>query len=116
MVGTLRRAQDRAALRRATDYFKRAIESDPRYASAYNGLGAVYRMTENLDAAISCWGQAVELDPNHKFALYNLGKAYLDKGDKAKALTYLTMYKDRFYKNLPAKEKSSLEADLAKCR
>ncbi len=46
-------------------------------------------MLGDLDAAISCWGQAVEIEPGHKFALYNLGTAYLDKGDKAKARTYL---------------------------
>jgi arylsulfatase A-like enzyme/Flp pilus assembly protein TadD len=107
---------DGAALRRAMDHFKRAIASDPRDPAAYNGLGAVYRMLGDLDAAISCWSQAVELDPGHKFALYNLGAACLDKGDKAKALTYLTKYKERYYKTLPPREKTALDALLEKCR
>jgi arylsulfatase A-like enzyme/Flp pilus assembly protein TadD len=108
--------RDKAALRRGMDFFKRAIECDPRYASAYNGLGAVYRMNGDLDAAISCWGQAVEIEPGHKYALYNLGTAYLEKGDKANALTYLTRYKDRYYKGLSDKDKALLDSDLSKCR
>lgn len=105
-----------APLRLAMDHFKRAIASDPRDATAYNGLGAVYSMLGDLDAAITCWGQAVEIDPGHRFALYNLGTAYLDKGDKPKALTFLTKYKERYYKALPPAEKASLDALLEKCR
>jgi tetratricopeptide (TPR) repeat protein len=73
-------------------------------------------MLGDLDAAISCWGQAVDMDPGHRFALFNLGTAYFDKGDKAKALTYLTRYKERYYKALPPREKASLDALLEKCR
>jgi arylsulfatase A-like enzyme/Flp pilus assembly protein TadD len=108
--------KDGAALRRAMDYFKRAIECDPRDPAAYNGLGAAYRMLGDVDAAISCWGQAVALEPDHRFALYNLGTAYLDKGDKAKALACLTKYKERYYKALPERERASLDALLEKCR
>jgi arylsulfatase A-like enzyme/Flp pilus assembly protein TadD len=108
--------KDTAALRRAINNFKRAIASDPRDASAYNGLGAAYRMIGDLDAAITCWAQAVERDPGHPFALYNLGTAYLDKGDKAKALACLTRYKERFYGTLPPSEKATLDALLEKCR
>jgi Flp pilus assembly protein TadD len=108
--------REAAPLRRAMDHFKRAIASDSKDPAAYNGLGAVYRMLGDLDAAISCWGQAVGIEPGHKFALYNLGTAYLDKGDKTRARTYLTKYKERYYKALPPQEKASLDALLEKCR
>jgi arylsulfatase A-like enzyme/Flp pilus assembly protein TadD len=108
--------RDAAPARRAMDHFKRAIENDPQDAAAYNGLGAVYRMLGDLDAAVTCWAQAVGIDPVHRFALYNLGKAYLDEGDKAKASTYLTRFKERYYKTLTPKDKASLEALLEKCR
>jgi arylsulfatase A-like enzyme/Flp pilus assembly protein TadD len=108
--------RDKNSLRMAMDYFKRAIDSDPRYPSAYNGLGAAYRMAGDLDAAIFCWAKAVELEPYHRFALYNLGIAYLDKGDKVKALATLTRYKDRYFKRLSDGEKAALDADLEKCR
>ena len=108
--------RDAAALGRAMDHFKHAIESDPADAAAYNGLGGSYRLLGDVDAAVSCWEKAVALEPDHKFALYNLGTAYLDKGDKAKARTCLTRYKERYYGSLPAKDKASLDALLEKCR
>jgi arylsulfatase A-like enzyme/Flp pilus assembly protein TadD len=110
------KTKDAASLRPAMDHFKRAIECDPKDPAAYNGLGAVYRMLGDLDAAISCWAQAVGLAPSHRFALYNLGTAYLDKGDKADALRYLTKYKDLYYRTLPPKEQAALDALLEKCR
>ena len=51
-----------------------------------------------------------------RFALYNLGAAYLERGDKAKARAYLTKYKDLYYKSLSAAEKAALDADLEKTR
>ena len=97
-------------------FIKTALESDPKYAAAYTGLGAAYRLAGDRDAAITCWSEAVKLDPVHKFALYNLGVAYLEKGDKANALTCLKRYKDRYYKGLSSAEKASLDADIEKCR
>ncbi len=110
------RDKDSAALRRAMDLFKKALESDPRDVSATNGLGAAYRLLGDLDAAISCFEQALAIEPGHKFALYNLGTAYFDKGDKAKAAASLNQYKARYGKTLPPKELADLEALLAKCR
>jgi Flp pilus assembly protein TadD len=98
------------------DHFKQAIECDPRDPAAYNGLGAVYGTLGDLDAAITCWEQAVAIDPGHQLALYNLGTAYLQKGDKAGARKYLTKYKERFYATLPADERTALDALLEKCR
>ena len=110
------KSKDATPLRRAMAHFKRAIECDPRDVGAYNGLGAVYQMLGDLDAAISCWGQAVAIVPGHKLALYNLGTAYLDKGDKANARKYLEKYKELHYGTLPPKDKAALDALLEKCR
>ncbi len=108
--------KDGAALRRAMDCFKQAVESDPGDAAAYNGLGAGYRMLGDIDAAVVCWEKAIAIEPDHKFALYNLGTAYLDKGDKAKAWTCLARYKERYYQSLPQGERAALDALLEKCR
>jgi arylsulfatase A-like enzyme/Flp pilus assembly protein TadD len=110
------RDKDPALLRKAMDLFKRALESDPRDASALNGLGAAYRLLGDVDAAISCFEQALAVQPGHKFALYNLGTASLDKGDKAKAAAALTQYKERYGKTLTPQEKAALDALLAQCR
>jgi len=110
------KTRDVPALRQAMEHFKLAIASDPRNAAAYNGLGAVYAMSGDADAAIACWSQAVDIEPGHRFALFNLGKAYLDKGDKANARKYLEKYKELYYQSLPPKEKTDLDALLDRCR
>ncbi len=111
-----RKLKDRGELEKGMDYFKQALAADPKNASAYNGLGAAYRLIGDIDAAVTCWSQAVQFDPAHKFALYNLGIALLDKGDKARARGYLVQYKERYYKTLTAAEKAALDADIQKCR
>jgi arylsulfatase A-like enzyme/Flp pilus assembly protein TadD len=110
------RDRDRESIRRAADYFQQAVEADPGYAGGYNGLGAIRSLSGDQEGAIQAWSKAVELDPDHRFALYNLGKAYLDQGDKAKALVLLKRYKDRYYRTLSAADRASLDADIARCR
>jgi len=108
--------KDSAALRRAMESFRTALRHDPGYAPAYNGLGSATLMAGDADGAIACWVKALEIDPAQKFGLYNLGVVYLDRGDKVKARAYLTKYKELYYKNLSAREKAALDADLEKCR
>jgi arylsulfatase A-like enzyme/Flp pilus assembly protein TadD len=120
-LGTVQTAQamrdkDPALLGKAMESFKRALEADPRDASALNGLGAAYRLLGDVDAAISCFEKALAIQPGHKFALYNLGTACLDKGEKARAAAALTQYKERYGKALPPKERAALDALLAQCR
>ncbi len=110
------RNRDREALRKALDYFERAVAADPRYAGGYNGLGAIRSLNGDREGAIQAWSKAVELEPDHRFALYNLGKAYLVQGDKAKALVLLRRYKDRYYRTLPREEQAALDADIERCR
>ncbi|OGD34999.1 MAG: hypothetical protein A2V45_01410 [Candidatus Aminicenantes bacterium RBG_19FT_COMBO_58_17] len=104
------------ALEKAMEYFKRAIELDPKYESAYNGLGIALKMAGDLDGAIVNWRKAVELKPDYAFALYNLGLAYLLKGEKALALEYLQKYKARFYTLLPPREQQKLDELIAQCK
>jgi len=52
----------------------------------------------------------VELNPDFYFPLYNLGLAYLAKGDKNKALVFLKKYKKANYTRLSAKEKEKLNS------
>jgi hypothetical protein len=58
----------------------------------------------------------VELKPDYAFALYNLGLAYLLKGEKALALEYLQKYKARFYTLLPPREQQKLDELIAQCK
>jgi arylsulfatase A-like enzyme/Flp pilus assembly protein TadD len=108
--------QDRRDYLRSVDHFKKAIEYDPRYSSAYNGLGSAYRQAGDSAGAVSCWEKAVEFEPNHQFALYNLGVTYLDQGENSKALVYLSRYKKVYYNFLSAGERSELDGLIEKCR
>ena len=58
----------------------------------------------------------VEIDADFSFALYNLGLAYLSKGDGAKAFDALTRYKAKAYRNLPEKERLKLDALIERAR
>ena len=109
------KTQQPEALGRAVEEFKRAIVLDPRYASAYNGLGAALKMAGDTDGAIENWKKAVELKPDYDFPLYNLGLTYLAKGDKDRALGYFRKYKEKFYAGLSPKEKEKLDALIQSC-
>ena len=103
-------------LARAAEDFRQAVELDPKYASAWNGLGVSSSQTGDMDGAISAWEKAVALKPDFGFALYNLGLGLLGKGDKAGALTNLTRYKELVYDSLPPGEKARLDELIRKCR
>lgn len=103
-------------LRTSVQNFKRAIELDPSYASAYNGLGSAYGQAGNIDSAIRCWEKAIELKPDFSFPLYNLGLSYLTKGDKNKAVEFFSRYKKLYYNYLPSKEKKKLDSLIQTCR
>lgn len=109
-------ARNAEAYEKSAQNFNKAIKLDPAYAAAYNGMGALYREAGNLDDAISCWEKAVELRPDFGNALYNLGLAYLDKGDKAKSLNYLNKYKEHFYSSLSPEERRKLDGLIQKCK
>jgi Flp pilus assembly protein TadD len=110
------KTKEKASYDQAVANFRRAIELDPSYPSAYNGLGVALRQAGDLDGAIANWEKAVEIKPDYAFALYNLGLGYLIKGDKARALDFLTKYKNRFYVNLPPQEQAKLDELIAKCK
>lgn len=101
---------------KASADFHKAVELDPKYATAWNGLGVALRQSGDADGAIVAWKRAVELKPDLGFALYNLGLGLLGRGDRAEALGYFTRYKDLAYAGLPAKERAKLDELIAKCR
>ncbi len=107
------KAEDNAA---ALENFQKAIELDPRLASAYNGLGGAYKAAGQLDKAISAWEKSLEIDKDYGFPLYNLGITYLQKGDKKRALKYLERYLFLNHRNLSPEERRELEALILKCK
>ena len=103
-------------LAQAAADFRQAIELDPKYASAWNGLGITSSQVGDGEGAIAAWRKAIELKPDFGLALYNLGLGLLGRGDKAGALEAFNKYKDLFYTTLPARDRAKLDELIAKCR
>jgi superkiller protein 3 len=100
----------------ALENFRKAIELDPRLASAYNGLGGAYKAEGQLDKAISAWEKSLEIDKDYTFPLYNLGVAYLQKGDKNRAVRYFERYLYLNFRNLSPYEVKEIEELILKCK
>ena len=63
-----------------------AIANDPRFMSAYNTLGVVYRHHGNLDAAERVLALVLQLEPGNLQAMSNLSMVYKDQGRAPEAL------------------------------
>ena len=100
----------------AIAHFRNAIHFDPQLAAAYNGLGGAYNIVGKIDEAISLWEKSVDLNPAYGFSVYNLGMAYFRKGEKGKALEYLTRYLELERENLSTEEREKIIALIQKCR
>jgi TolB-like protein/DNA-binding winged helix-turn-helix (wHTH) protein/Tfp pilus assembly protein PilF len=64
--------------RKAAEYFQQAIDADPKFASAYNGmanahLGLLWPSRKDAEIAAEAAERAVELDPNSSDAHLTLG-------------------------------------------
>ena len=66
--------------------YKKAIELDPKPASAHNNLGAALATKGRPDEAIACYKKAIELDPKYAAAHSNLGDQLRGKGQLDEAI------------------------------
>ena len=103
-------------LGKASADFRKAVELDPEYASAWNGLGVSSSQAGDIAGAIDAWKRAVGLKPDFGFALYNLGLGLLAKGQKTEALDAFTKYKALTYATLGPRDRAKLDDLIAKCR
>lgn len=54
----------------AIKYLQRAVQVDENFAYAYTLLGHEYVMTEEMDKAMTCFRNAIRIDPRHYNAWY----------------------------------------------
>jgi len=101
--------KDKTMLQKALQNFQTAVKLDPDYAFSHVGLGKAFRLLGRYDYAIASFRKALDLDDKLDEALYVLGLTYLDKGDKDKALSTLTLYKQKYYDSLPDDQKQKLD-------
>lgn len=100
-------------LRKAIENYTHAIELDPEYAEAYNGLGTAWGQAGRMKEAVSCWEKALSFEPGRPDSLFNLGLAYRAIGEKDNALDYLLHYKKIHYHHLALDEQKKLDGLLA---
>src|SRR3972149_12014953 len=70
----------------AIEAYKKAIETDPSFISAYYNLAVIYHQTQQFYYAITSLKNAIELDPGDASAFNNLGVLYftINEFDEAK--------------------------------
>jgi len=100
----------------AVEHFKKAIDLDPGFSAAYNGLAGAYKFLGKIDEAIASWEKSLRQNPAFEFSILNLGMAYLDKGDKDRALEYFTRYRALKEKTWSPEERRRVESLMDKCK
>lgn len=73
---------------KAIEFYKKAIEIDPKKAKSYNNLGTIYAEEGKFDDAEYCFKKSIEFAPRMAKPYYNLGFLYEKKGDIPKAIEY----------------------------
>lgn len=86
-------------LKKAEEYFKKAISIDGNSQEAYNNLGAVYFEEGKYEEAVSMFKKALEIDKNYLQAYGNLSVTLLKMGKKDEARKVLKEAISRFPNN-----------------
>ena len=59
---------------KAVEFYRKAIEIQPDFISAYNNLGVLLYRIDKKEESIDSFKKALEIDPNRKDIRYNLDK------------------------------------------
>jgi tetratricopeptide (TPR) repeat protein len=73
----------------ATADYAKAIQIEPRFASAFIARGELYQNRGKIDEAIQDFTKAIEIDPNDAVAVRYRGLAFLTAGQNDRALSDL---------------------------
>ena len=138
LVAKARAAQQQGDFRTAENYFRLALQSQPRSVELWNGLGVALNRQELYDQAADAFGKALALEPSIDGIRLNLGIALFRGGKLSEAaqaferlpqqqqarellaLTYMGLQKHEQALPLleelaPASADPSLHLALAKC-
>jgi len=66
--------------------YRKAIQYEPKLPMIYNNLAISYGKLGKNDEEIAALKKAVSLRPKYGIARFNLGMAFLKKGNRAEAL------------------------------
>jgi predicted O-linked N-acetylglucosamine transferase (SPINDLY family) len=70
----------------ATDYWQRAVASQPANPELLSLLGSAWHARGRLDDAVGCFRRALEIDPEHSMGLNNLGITLTAQGHLDEAI------------------------------
>ena len=70
----------------AVSVFKKAIDINPHYAEAYEGLGLVYIHKKQEEDATQAFRKAIDINPGLVNSRYNLGILYAKRRNSTKPL------------------------------
>jgi arylsulfatase A-like enzyme/Flp pilus assembly protein TadD len=110
------KTKNQVELQKAIGYFQKSISRDPSLASAYNGLAGAYSILGKRDEAVSNWEKALSLNPKFDYPAFNLALAYLEKGDKERALEYCQRYIAIKGSTMSAQERQEIESLIKRCK
>ena len=71
---------------KALQFFRKAIEKDPKNTMAWNGLGYCHVGLNNSQAAIRAYQQAIKTDPTNETLHFNLANYHLKLGRQQEAI------------------------------
>ena len=66
--------------------YEAALEIDPKYEAALQGLGDVYAEMGLYEKKIECYSEAIALSPRDRHSYYERGRAYEQAGHRSEAL------------------------------
>ncbi len=78
-----------------------ALEGTKEKAQVYHLLGTIYQQQRNLEGAIREFRAALEIEPSMPSALFSLGWAYDQTGDRDEARRYLSRFIQSADENVP---------------
>jgi len=110
------RGRDPDDLAAALTGFQTAVALAPASNPALRGLAAALTAAGRTGEALPVWEKAVAADPRDGFSTYNLGVAYFNAGDKARARPCFETYLDLRKDTLTPDERARVLDLIARCR
>jgi tetratricopeptide (TPR) repeat protein len=79
-------------------FLNKSVETNPKYAAAYETRGVIYSLREQYDQAIADFSRALEIDPSFAEAYFSRGRAYYFKKEYDKSREDIRKAQDLGYK------------------
>jgi tetratricopeptide (TPR) repeat protein len=91
----------------------KSLESNPKYAAAYETRGVIYSRREQYDQAIADFNKALDIDPSFAEAYFSRGRAYYFRREYDKSREDIKKAQDLGYR-VPAEFLDDLRKSLGK--